>query len=98
MEENEFISPYLYCIYADFLTEMRCFEDAEKFYEISLEAHPDDTIVLNNYACFLTNIKQSYDKAENLWGRCLELDNHEYHHIKNFLTFYQVIRKDINKV
>jgi Tfp pilus assembly protein PilF len=43
-------------------------------YKKSLELEPDNAIVNNNYALFLTNIRKNHDQAEAYYKKFLELE------------------------
>ncbi len=93
--EKSQVSAYLYLapfldvdsfrlgLYADFLVERGEYDDAEKFYQLSLKLNGTDGIVLNNYACFVTQVKRDYAAAEKLFARAIEHEAH-YYHLKNY--------------
>jgi Tfp pilus assembly protein PilF len=93
MEANPNLSSYLYAIYADFLVERGLFDEAEQFYQLSRKLTPNDSVVLNNYACFLTNIRHDYKTAEQLFDQCVHCDP-DYRHMKNFYLFQKDAMKD----
>lgn len=70
-------------LYADFLVERGNFDEAERFYQVSLKLNDSDGIVLNNYACFLTQVRRDYVTAERLFAKAIECEAH-YFHLRNY--------------
>jgi len=78
---------------AEFLHEKKNV-DAELFYERVIDAEPDDSSSLSNYANFLTDIRKDHDRAEILYRRVLESDSDDATTLGNYAYFLTDIRKD----
>jgi tetratricopeptide (TPR) repeat protein len=60
--------------YAVFLSQIRKdYDEAEKYFKLSIEADPNDSINLISYAVFLREIRKDYDKAEKYFKIANEL-------------------------
>ncbi|MCK4593348.1 tetratricopeptide repeat protein, partial [bacterium] len=60
---------------------------AEEYYKRALEADPDSAIKLGNYAIFLKNVPEDYDRAEEYYKRALEADPDDANNLGNYAGF-----------
>lgn len=58
----------------DLYYQLEEMDSTYKYYEHVLAIDPENIIVLNNYAYFLTEQKGDYDRAEQMSGKCIELE------------------------
>ena len=71
---NDQMKAQFYSYLGDAYNELEDFEKSYKSYDKSLELDPDNSIVLNNYAYYLSLRDQDLEKAEEMAGKAIELD------------------------
>ena len=80
------------------LTEDRATEslvqEAEYLLQIISSANPTNANVLGNYVLFLKNIRQDYDRAEEIYEQALKADPNNASILGNYAFFLTDIRRD----
>lgn len=71
---NDQMKAQFYSYLGDAYNELEDFEKSDKSYDKSLELDPDNSIVLNNYAYYLSLRDQNLEKAKEMAGKAIELD------------------------
>lgn len=71
---NDAMKAQFYSYLGDTYNELNAHTKSDEAYEKSLEFDPDNPIVLNNYAYYLSLRGENLEKAEQMAGRSVELD------------------------
>jgi len=71
---NDQMKAQFYSYLGDAYNELEDFDKSDESYDKSLELDPDNSIVLNNYAYYLSLRNQNLEKAGEMAGRAIELD------------------------
>ena len=86
-EKKELFSDY-YGQMGDLYYQLGKKEKSFDSYEISLANNPDNIMVLNNYAYFLSLEKNDLSKAERMSGRCINLDPQNSTYLDTYAWIY----------
>lgn len=88
-------SPELLNNYALFLHNNRKeYDDAETYYQKTIEIKPFDTDYLCNYAIFQNEIRKNFEKAEELYKKAIEIDPNDAGTLGNYALLLEEIKKD----
>ena len=72
--DNEFMLEQFYSYLGDAYNELHHHEESDRYYELVLEINPENSVVLNNYAYYLSLRNEKLEKAETLAKKAVELD------------------------
>lgn len=73
--------------YASFEESEMNYEEAEKYYQLAMEANPFSVEIIGNYAVFLENHVKNYDKADRIYRTALNLTNEDAILLGNYAEF-----------
>ena len=73
---------------------MKSLPDAELFLRRALDGDPENAINIGNYANFLWNVRDDYDRAEKLYQQALAVDPSNGNVLGNYAYFRWKIRGD----
>jgi tetratricopeptide (TPR) repeat protein len=71
--------------------------EKDAIYKEGLEAHPQSSKLMNNYANFLNEIRKEYDKAEAYYLKALEIEPNNANYNRNYAHFLTYIRQNHDK-
>jgi tetratricopeptide (TPR) repeat protein len=103
LAEKPDFKAHLLALLGDSYSELGHWNEAFESYEKSLSLNPDNVVVLNNYAYFLSQQRQKLDKAEQLATQAVkaEPDNPSFLDTLGWIYFqkgdYELARKYIKK-
>ncbi|MDO4691744.1 MAG: tetratricopeptide repeat protein [Porphyromonadaceae bacterium] len=80
----------LYAQIGDIYSEQKQIKETFEYYELALQADPDNVSVLNNYAYFLAERDQDLDKAERMAARGFKLNGDNLNMVDTYAwVFYK---------
>jgi tetratricopeptide (TPR) repeat protein len=74
---NKELEAEFYSLLGSTYNKLERFQDSDKAYENALKIRPDDALVLNNYAYYLSVRKQNLKRAEEMSAKALKLKPNE---------------------
>ncbi len=84
-----------YSSLGDTYNELEKYEASYKAYDNALKINPDNTIVLNNYAYYLSLRNEQLDKAEKMGKRAVEKDPYNHNNLDTYAwVLYKMKRYD----
>lgn len=73
--ENNQLMEQFYSYLGDAYHQLKDYENSDKYYEKALDLNPRNSIVLNNYAYYLSNREEQLEKAEEMAAKAVEIDS-----------------------
>ncbi len=96
--KNELLSEF-YSYLGELYYQLKDYDKSFSSYDKALEANPDNSMVLNNYAYYLSLMKKDLDKAAEMAKRAVNLDQGNYNNIDTYawVLFQQGKYKEAEK-
>lgn len=82
--ENNNLLEIIYTELAEIYNALKNFSESDKYFDYALMINPDNALVLNNYAYYLSLRKEKLDKAEKMSKRSLEITPNNPNYIDTY--------------
>ncbi len=92
---NNALLEQIYSILGDTYNELKMYDKSYEAYDKVLQINPENSIVLNNYAYYLSLRGQQLDKAEKMAAKAVQLDPYNQNNLDTYAwVFYKQKKYD----